>query len=238
MGYVKLDTIIEEAGQEKIEIKNDYVSIEEMVPVELIIKKSRFIGMAFHVKDENEAHQIVGNIRKSNKNAAHVCYAYALGETINVAKNNDDGEPAGSAGAPIFEAIKTGHVTFTLVVVVRYFGGTELGKSRLTRVYNAVAAGAISEAKKYKMVFCNEIEIKVPYTNYGSVSKLFSDTSVRVIEQKNDESMPVMKVAIPVKTSERMLENIRAKTRGASSINKYGTGFYKFAYGAHTDEDD
>ena len=70
MGYVKLDTIIEEAGTEKVEIKNDFISIEEMVPVELVIKKSRFIGMAFHVADENEAHQIVGNIRKSNKNAS------------------------------------------------------------------------------------------------------------------------------------------------------------------------
>lgn len=237
MGYVKLDTIIEEAGTEKVEVKNDYISIEEMVPVELIVKKSRFIGMAFHVKDENEVHQIVGNIRKSNKNAAHVCYAYALGETITVAKNNDDGEPAGSAGAPIFEAIKQTHVTFTLVVVVRYFGGTELGKSRLTRVYNATAAGAINEAKKFKMVFCNEIEIRVPYTNYGAVSKLFTDTSVKVIEQKNDESMPIVNLAVPVKSSDRLLENIRAKTRGASQIRKYGTGFYKFPYKAVSEEE-
>ena len=237
MGYVKLDTIIEEAGKEKVEIKNDYISIEEMVPVELIVKKSRFIGMAFHVKDENEAHQIVGNVRKSNKNASHVCYAYALGETITIAKNNDDGEPAGSAGAPIFEAIKQSHLTFILVVVVRYFGGTELGKGRLTRVYNAIANGAINEAKKYKMVFCNELEIKVPYTNYGAISKLFADDSVRVIEQKNDDNMPLIKVAIPAKTSERLLESVRSKTRGASIINKYGTGFYKFAYKAHTEEE-
>ena len=139
MGYVKLDTIIEEAGTEKVEIKNDYISVEEMVPVELVIKKSRFIGMAFHVKDENEAHQIVGNVRKSNKNAAHVCYAYALGETVTVAKNNDDGEPAGSAGAPIFEAIKQSHLTFILVVVVRYFGGIKLGAGGLVRAYSKTA---------------------------------------------------------------------------------------------------
>lgn len=236
MGYVKLDTIIEEVGTEKVDVKNDFISIEEMVPVELIIKKSKFIGMAFHIENEDDAHTIVGNIRKSNKNASHVCYAYALGETINVAKNNDDGEPAGSAGAPIFDAIKKTHVTFTLVVVVRYFGGTELGKGKLTRVYNEVAIGAINEAKKFKMVYCNEVEIKVPYANYGSVSKLFTDRDVRIIEQKNDEAMPLIKIAIPAKSSERLLESIRARTRGASVISKYGTGFYKFEYKAPTSE--
>lgn len=236
MGYVKLDTIIDEVGTEKVDVKNDFISIEEMVPVELIIKKSKFIGMAFHIENEDDAHTIVGNIRKSNKNASHVCYAYALGETINVAKNNDDGEPAGSAGAPIFDAIKKTHVTFTLVVVVRYFGGTELGKGKLTRVYNEVAIGAINEAKKFKMVYCNEVEIKVPYANYGSVSKLFTDRDVRIIEQKNDEAMPLIKIAIPAKSSERLIESIRARTRGASVISKYGTGFYKFEYKAPTNE--
>ncbi len=229
-GYVNVDTIYEEEGKEKQEIKNDYTSVEEMSVVELDVKKSRFIGMAFHVENDDEVHTIIGNLKKSNKNAKHVAYAFILGETYSVAKNNDDGEPAGSAGAPIFEALKQAHVTNTLVAVVRYFGGVELGKSRLTRVYNAVAAGAINEAKKYKMVYCNEVEIKVSYQNYGAVSKLFSDTNVHIIEQKNDESMPIIKIAVPVKASEKLIASIRAKTRGAGSINKYGTGFYKFAY--------
>ena len=230
MGYVNVDTIYEEEGKEKIEIKNDYTSVEEMAVVEMDVKKSRFIALAFHVESDDEIHTIIGNLKKSNKNAKHVAYAYVLGETYNIAKNNDDGEPAGSAGAPIYEAIKQIHVTNTLVAVVRYFGGIELGKSRLTRVYNAVAAGVLNEAKKYRMVFCNEVEIKVSYQNYGAVSKLFNESNVYIIEQKNDESMPVMKIAVPVKASEKIIASIRAKTRGAGSINKYGTGFYKFPY--------
>lgn len=230
MGYVNVDTIYEEEDKEKIEIKNDYSSVEEMSVVELDMKKSRFIGMAFHVESEDDVHMIIGNLKKSNKNAKHVAYAFVLGETYNVAKNNDDGEPAGSAGAPIYEAIKQIHVTNTLVAVVRYFGGVELGKSRLTRAYNNVAIGALNEAKKYKMIFCNEVEIKVSYQNYGSVNKLFSDGSVHIIEQKNDEAMPVIKIAVPVKASEKIISSIRARTRGAGSIQKYGTGFYKFPY--------
>ena len=230
MGVVSIDEIIEDFTKEKIDIKNDYISIEETVLVELDIKKSRFIGMAFHVESDNDVHQIIGNLRKSNKNASHVCYAYILGENMSVAKNNDDGEPAGSAGVPIYEAIKQAYVTNTLVAVIRYFGGAELGKGRLTRAYNAIANAAITEAKKFKMVYCNEIEIKVPYTNYGSVSKLFTDSNVHIIEQKNDESMPSVKLAVPVKASDKVLEGIRSKTRGSSIINKYGTGFYKFEY--------
>ena len=216
MGYVSVDTIYEEEGKEKIEVKNDYVSVEEMSVVEMVMKKSRFIAMAFHVESDDDVHTIIGNLKKSNKNAKHVCYAYVLGETYNVAKNNDDGEPAGSAGAPIFEAIKKMHLTNTLVAVVRYFGGIELGKSRLTRVYGAVAAGAL--------------QIKVSYQNYGAVNKLFTEDNVHIIEQKNDESMPVMKIAVPVKASEKLIASIRSKTRGAGAINKYGNGFYKFPY--------
>lgn len=236
MGYVNVDTIYEEEGKEKVEVKNDYISVEETSVVEMVVKKSRFIAMAFHVESDDEVHNIIGNLKKSNKTAKHVCYAFVLGETYNVAKNNDDGEPAGSAGAPIFEALKKAHVTNTLVAVVRYFGGVELGKSRLTRVYNAVAVAAINEAKKYRMVFCNEVEIKVSYQNYGAVNKLFSDQNVHIIEQKNDESMPIIKIAVPVKSSDKVLSSIRARTRGAGVINKYGTGFYKFEYKANVEE--
>lgn len=237
MGYVNVDTIYEEEGQEKVEIKNDYTSVEEMSVVELVMKKSRFLGMAFHVESDDDVHMIIGNLKKSNKNAKHVAYAYVLGEKYDVAKNNDDGEPAGSAGAPIYEAIREIHVTNTLVAVVRYFGGIELGKSRLTRAYNNVAIGALNEAKKYRMVYCNEVEVKVSYQNYGSVNKLFADGSVHIIEQKNDESMPVIKIAVPVKASEKLISSIRARTRGAGSIQKYGTGFYKFPYKANFDEE-
>ena len=121
-------------------------------------------------------------------------------------------------------------MTNTLVAVVRYFGGVELGKSKLTRVYNAVAAGAIDEAKKYRMVYCNEVEIKVSYQNYGAVSKLFADSQIHIIEQKNDESMPIIKIAVPVNASDDIINSVREKTRGAGIINKYGMNFYKFPY--------
>lgn len=228
--FSTVDEIYDSKNEVKEAIKKDYVSVKEMCMVEMDVKKSRFIAVAFHVENEDEVHQLVGNLRKSNKNAKHFAYAYVLNDDYSVAKSNDDGEPAGSAGAPIYEAIRNWNLTNTLVVVVRYFGGKELGKGRLTRVYNAVANGVLSSAVKFKMLYCNEIEIKVSYQNYGAVNKLFSDSNVHIIEQTNDEQMPVMKIAVPVNASERIVQSVKARTRGAGAIIKYGTGYYKFAY--------
>ena len=71
MGYVNIDTLYEEIGKDRTEVKNDYISVEQMIPVEMIIKRSRFIGMAFHVESDDEVHNIIGNLKKSNKNAKH-----------------------------------------------------------------------------------------------------------------------------------------------------------------------
>ena len=65
--YVNVDTLYEEQGKEKVEIKNDYISIEETAMVELNIKKSRFIGLTFHVESDDDVHKIIGNLKKSNK---------------------------------------------------------------------------------------------------------------------------------------------------------------------------
>lgn len=229
--FSNVDEIYESQEKEvKEQIKKDYVSVKELCMVEMDVKKSRFIAVAKHVETEDEVHQFIGNLRKSNKNAKHVAYAYILGEDYSIAKNNDDGEPAGSAGAPIYEALRTWNVTNTVVAVVRYFGGKELGKGRLTRVYNAVSLASLNTAPKFRMMYCNEIEIRVSYQNYGAVNRLFSDSNIHVIEQKNDEQTPTMKIAVPVNASERITQSIKAKTRGAGSIIKYGTGYYKFAY--------
>ncbi|MBQ4542119.1 MAG: hypothetical protein IJA23_04635, partial [Clostridia bacterium] len=64
MGYVSVDTIYEEEGKVQQEVKNDYISIEQMIPVEMVIKKSRFIGMAFQVNNDDEVHEIIGNLKK------------------------------------------------------------------------------------------------------------------------------------------------------------------------------
>ncbi|MBQ9790530.1 MAG: YigZ family protein [Clostridia bacterium] len=206
---------------------NPYFSVEDRTMAEVEVNKSRFIAVAVHVESVEEVKEILGTLKKSNPNAAHIPYAYILGEDYSVAKNNDDGEPAGSAGMPIFESIRKANLTQTMVAVVRYFGGKELGKSRLTRTFGFIANEAVKNAHKYKMEFCTLFEMKVSYNDYASLGKVLSEKDLPIIERDFNESMPMIKCAIPVGTSEKVLEEIRARVREASSITKIGTGYYK-----------
>ena len=207
---------------------NPYYSINEKSLAELEINKSRFIAVAMHVETVEEVKEFLGTLRKSNPGAAHIPYAYMLGEEYTIARNNDDGEPAGSAGAPIFEAIKKANLTQIAVAVVRYFGGKELGKSKLTRTFGHVANEAVKAATKYKMEYCAVYEMKVSYNDYASLGKILTEKNLPIIEKDFNESKPRIKCAIPVSASDRLLEEIRARVREGNSITKAGFGYYKF----------
>lgn len=204
-----------------------YVSIEDREIAEVRVNKSRFIAVAMPVESIDEVKEILGTLRKSNSGAAHIPYAYMLGEDYAQARNNDDGEPAGSAGVPIYEAIKKANLTNTLVAVVRYFGGKELGKSKLTRTFGFVATEVLKAAKKYTMQFCSVYEMKVSYNDYANLGKYLTEKNLPIIEKNFNESMPMIKCAIPESASDKLIEEIRARTRESSSITKVDTGYFK-----------
>jgi len=107
---------------------------------EIIEKKSRFIGYAAAISTEDEAKEFIASIGREHKKARHVAFAYVLPTT---ARFNDDGEPKGTAGLPLFNAISRRNLSNVVVVVVRYFGGTLLGKGGLIRAYGKAAGLAV-----------------------------------------------------------------------------------------------
>jgi len=110
---------------------------------EIIEKKSRFIGYASKINSEDEAKAFINKITLEHPKARHIAYAYIL---PNTAKTNDDGEPRGTAGLPIYNVITRRCKQNILVVVVRYFGGTLLGRGGLIRAYGKTAGLAIENA--------------------------------------------------------------------------------------------
>jgi len=110
---------------------------------EIIEKKSRFIGYAATVSTEDEAKAFISKVSGEHPKASHVTFAYVLPST---AKTSDAGEPRGTAGLPIYNVITRRKLQKVVVVVVRYFGGTLLGKGGLIRAYGKTAGGAIHEA--------------------------------------------------------------------------------------------
>ena len=101
------------------------------------IQKSRFITHIRHVETEEEARSFIQAMKKQYFDARHNCSAYVLGERADKQKSNDDGEPGGTAGNPILEAIKKNELTDVVIVVTRYFGGIKLGAGGLIRAYGA-----------------------------------------------------------------------------------------------------
>lgn len=110
-----------------------------MKTVEIIINKSRFIGFLTRLTCENDIKNTLDNISKEHKKATHICYAYVYNVDKVLEKFSDDGEPKGTAGAPIMNVLKKRKCQNTLIAVVRYFGGIKLGAGGLIRAYSKTA---------------------------------------------------------------------------------------------------
>ena len=109
-------------------------------------KGSKFIALAFPVKTEEELKAIQLRLRKEYHDARHHCYAYRIGTSNMVYRTNDDGEPSGTAGKPIYGQIQSFQLTNILVVVIRYFGGTKLGVPGLIRAYKTATQDVFQNA--------------------------------------------------------------------------------------------
>lgn len=111
---------------------------------EIIIKKSKFIGIMYHISSEDDVKEILINLKKEHKKARHIPYAYKIGLKV---KKSDDKEPANTAGTPILSIIEHRNLDNVLIVVIRYFGGIKLGAGGLIRAYSQ-AARTVSEIEK------------------------------------------------------------------------------------------
>lgn len=138
-------------------------------------KGSKFISYAFPVTGEEEIRQILAGIRKEHYSARHCCFAWRLGARNEKYRSNDDGEPSGTAGRPIYGQILSSGLTDVLVVVVRYFGGTLLGTSGLIRAYGQAAADALSAAGFTEKIMEHTLMVSIAYEEVNSLMKLVKD---------------------------------------------------------------
>lgn len=121
-----------------------YKTVYSYAEAEIIEKKSRFIAGVSPAETEGDAQAFIDMVRKKHFNARHNCYAFQAGDTV---RCGDDGEPAGTAGAPILNAITGCGIRNCVIVVTRYFGGTLLGTGGLIRAYGAAAKEVLNKAE-------------------------------------------------------------------------------------------
>lgn len=154
-------------------------------------KRSKFLAFAFHVTTEEEIKEIVSEYRKKYYDARHVCWAYMLGAQRTEFRVNDDGEPSSTAGKPILGQINKNELTDILIIVVRYYGGVNLGTSGLIVAYRTAAAEAIANAAVIKLYDEEVVTYDFPYVMMNDVMKIIKDMSPRIVNQTYDNTCEI-----------------------------------------------
>lgn len=164
--------------------QDSYKTIE--APAEGIFRDrgSKFIGYAYPIQSEEDIKSIVQNLKAEHPKARQHCWAVRLSSDRSVFRINDDGEPSGTAGRPILNTLLSHDLTQTLIVVVRYFGGTLLGVPGLINAYKTAAAEAVLAANIIEKTINDRYQLVFGYLQLNEVMKLIKDKQLKIISQE------------------------------------------------------
>ena len=155
-------------------------------------KRSKFLAFAHHVESIDDIKALLAQYRKKYFDARHVCYAYLLGAERQEFRANDDGEPSSTAGKPILGQINSNELTDILIVVVRYYGGVNLGTSGLIVAYREAAADAIVHATIETRQVEERISYSFTYPQMNDVMRIVKDMNPRIISQTFDNTCEIV----------------------------------------------
>ena len=170
-------------------------------------KRSKFLAFAHHVENHDEIKLILAGYRKKYYDARHVCYAYMLGAERADFRANDDGEPSSTAGKPILGQINSNELTDILIVVVRYYGGVNLGTSGLIVAYREAAADALAHAKMELRQAEEEVSYTFTYPQMNDVMRIVKDMNPRIISQTYDNTC-VIRMAIRKSEAQQLRDRL------------------------------
>ncbi|QDP84331.1 YigZ family protein [Chryseobacterium sp. SNU WT5] len=166
-------------------------------------KGSKFIGFAFPVNNELEVKESLNKVRESHPKATHHCYAFRLGITGENYRANDDGEPSGSAGLPMYNQLLAHNVTNILVIAVRYYGGTKLGVSGLVKAYKETAKLTLENGVITTQELESELEITFTFNQQNVIFTLLNKFAAKISSFETAENCTI---TATLKTCEK--ENI------------------------------
>jgi len=169
-------------------LKN-FITIKQNIEQETVINKSRFITYLFKVENEDEAKKKIDEIKALHKDATHNCSAYTVGDSHQIQKANDDGEPSGTAGVPMLESLKKNDIHNVVAIVTRYFGGIKLGSGGLIRAYQGRVSEAIQLAGKVIYKNGMMIQVTLPYELSGKFEHAIDDKFIIINQTYTDKVM-------------------------------------------------
>lgn len=155
-------------------------------------KRSKFLAFVHHVDSVDEAMAIVKEYRKKYYDARHCCYAYVLGLDRADFRANDDGEPSSTAGKPILGQLNRLELTDVLVVVIRYYGGVNLGTGGLIVAYRTATEDALSKAVIEEKFVEERITYRFTYPMINAVMRVVKETGARIVSQSFDNDCEIV----------------------------------------------
>jgi len=171
---------------------DEYKTISEISEANLIVKKSRFIGLSTSVDSIQEIKDFLDYAKTEYSKASHYCYAYSLGlDDKKQEYSSDAGEPTNSAGRPILAAINSSGLNNIICVVIRYFGGIKLGIGGLIRAYGRCAKECLKSATIETRIFHQTFYIHTPYQHLGAVLNISNKLQARIVDVASDEEAQV-----------------------------------------------
>lgn len=166
-------------------------------------KRSKFLAFAHHVETAEDVKELVAAYRKKYYDARHVCWAYMLGAERADFRANDDGEPSSTAGKPILGQINSLELTDVFVVVIRYYGGVNLGTSGLIVAYRTAAAEALADSEVETRLVEEVVTYSFPYVMMNDVMRIVKEMQPRIVGQTYDNTCEI-RLSIRQSDAERL----------------------------------
>jgi len=171
-------------------------------------KRSKFLAYAFPVQSEQEVKQRLAEIQKKHWDARHHCYAYILGPHKDAYRLNDNGEPSGTAGRPIYGQLLSKDLTNTLVIVVRYFGGIKLGVSGLQNAYKVAAREALDNAAIEEQTIQETYRVTFEYVKMNDIMQILKEPGLQVLDRQSDMRCTYT-ISVRQRDADRIAESLR-----------------------------
>ena len=193
------------------DIVKGFFTIKENVQAEIVEKKSKFIANLFYIENIEEAEKIVKETRKKYFDARHNCIAYRVIEDGQIIEGfSDDGEPSGTAGAPMLNILQKNGYVNVLIVVTRYFGGILLGTGGLVRAYSDSLTLAIEKSIKIEKRLGNQLEVIVDYSELDNFKYYCRNNKINIIESTFEEKI-ICKIEMENDKKEKLIEDFNTK---------------------------
>lgn len=184
-----------------------FKTISQNANTEIVEKKSKFIANIFYVESQEEAENYIKEISKKYHDARHNCYAYSVfSDDGLINKFSDDGEPSGTAGAPMLNIITSKEITNVLVIVTRYFGGILLGTGGLVRAYSEATNQALEKVNIIQKDYGLEVMFETNYSELEKMKYYFRQNNIKIINAIYEEKIKIMVEIIDEKLV-KILEN-------------------------------